>query len=196
MRTELKWLAVAVAVAMGATAAEAGECIRGTVTAKKKKHVQGTIVYLEGTVGKVAAPAEAVRVDQKNMQFEPRVLPILKGTKVEFLNSDTAEHNVYSPDGEKYDLGKWGQGAKREHTFSKAGAYTQLCKFHPAMVAYIVVLENKYFALTKEDGAFEIKDVPPGEYTLAVWNERLKAAPLKVTVEAEKTADVEIALGR
>jgi plastocyanin len=166
------------------------------VVAKPARYQANAVVYLKGVNGKYPPPSKPVHMDQKGMQFEPRVLAVLKGTTVEFLNSDPAEHNIYTPDGEKYDLGKWKQGEKRSYTYGKAGTYTQLCKFHPAMIGYIVVVENPCFALTKQDGSFQIPDVPPGEYTLLVWHERLKANATKVTVEAGKSAEVEIPLAR
>jgi hypothetical protein len=59
------------------------------------------------------------------------------------------------------------------------------------MSAYIVVLQNPYFALTDNIGDFEIKNVPPGTYQLKVWNEKLKTVSQPVTVETGKTTTVE-----
>jgi plastocyanin len=175
---------------------EAKGVIEGRVVAKPARYQANAVVYLQSVNGTFAPPSKPLHMDQTGMQFEPRVLAVLKGATVEFLNSDPAEHNIYTPDGEKYDLGKWNQGEKRSYTFGKAGTYTQLCKIHPAMIGYIVVVENPYFAVTSQDGSFQIAGVPPGEYTLLVWHERLKAIATKVTVEAGKSAEVEIPLAR
>lgn len=169
--------------------------ITGHVVAKPARYRANAVLYLDGLGGGTAS-GKTAHIDQKGMQFEPRVLAIQKGAAVEFLNSDPAEHSVYTPDGEKYDLGKWNRGEKRSYTFKKAGVYTQLCKIHPAMIGYVVVLEGSYFAVSGEDGAFEIRGVPAGEHTLSVWHERLKAQPVKVVVEAGKAAEVEINLAR
>lgn len=170
--------------------------IAGRVVAKPARYQANTVVHLDGVNGSFPPPSKPIQIDQRAMQLEPRVVAILNGTTVEFLNNDTAEHNVYTPDGEKYDLGTWKQGEKRSYTFKKAGVYTQLCKIHPAMIGYVVVLENPYSAVTAGDGSFRITGVPAGEHTVIVWNERFKAQPVKVAVQAGQTTEVEIPLAR
>lgn len=135
-------------------------------------------------------------MDQKNQKFVPFVLPVVVGSTVEFRNSDATGHNVFSPDKEKYDLGVWGKGEKRKYTYKKLGVYTQLCRMHPSMIAYIVVLENPLYAVVGRDGKATIGDVPPGTWTLKVWNERRKAGDVRVTVAAGAAANVAIKLVR
>ena len=135
-------------------------------------------------------------MDQRNQEFIPFVLPVVKGTTVEFLNNDNSGHNVFSPDGEKYDLGTWPKGEMRSYTFEKTGTYAQLCKMHASMLAFIVVLESPYFAVTSKDGAFQIDNVPPGTYTLKIWHERGDAEPASVTVRAGEMATLELEMGR
>ncbi len=182
----------------GLTAASAGEngSITGKVNAKRARYLEGAVIYLEKVDGSFPPPAKPARMDQQNQEFIPHVLAILKGTAVAFLNNDNTGHNVFTPDNETYDLGTWKVGETREYTFNKEGVYTQLCKMHPSMLAFIVVLQNPYFAVTGKDGSFSIDDVPPGEYTLKVWHERKKADPLKVKVNAGKAAAVEFKLHR
>jgi plastocyanin len=148
------------------------------------------VVYLDRIEGKKFTSLERKPVvDQKSLMFIPRVLPVLVGTTVLFKNNDSVTHNVFSPSGEKYDLGNWDQGETREHTFKKAGVYTQLCKLHSEMVAYIVVVETPYFSTTStEDGSFTVRNVPPGKYKLRVWGERLKKAQTETSKEVEVTA--------
>ncbi|MCI0526835.1 MAG: hypothetical protein L0Y56_05185, partial [Nitrospira sp.] len=86
------------------------------------------MVYIEEMPGKgFKPPATPVDMDQKGKVFIPYILPVLVGTTVNFLNSDGFDHNVFSPDGEKYDLGTWGKGEVRGFQFKKPGVYTQLC---------------------------------------------------------------------
>lgn len=168
--------------------------IKGVVKNKWAKRFP-MVVYLDRIDGKTfEPPAKKASVDQKNLAFIPRVLPVLVGTTVEFKNNDTVVHNVFSPSGEKYDLGNWGQGKTAEHTFEKPGTYVQLCKLHAEMVAYVVVVETPYFSTTSvEDQSFEIRNIPAGDYKLKVWGERLKEKQLSfsmdVKVEEGKTTE-------
>jgi Carboxypeptidase regulatory-like domain len=64
------------------------------------------------------------------------------------------------------------------------------------MEGYVVVLQNPYFAVTDKDGHYDIDNVPPGSYTLAVWHQKAKAQPKPVTVDAGKPASVDFVLAR
>jgi plastocyanin len=158
------------------------------------------VVFVQDATGTAKPPAEPATMDQRKMQFIPHVLPVVAGTTVKFLNSDPTPHNVFSPDGEKYNLGTWPQGQAKDYTFSKCTkfpcVYTQLCRVHPEMEGFVVVLSNPYFAVSDKDGHFEIKGVPPGSYKVGVWHPKLKGQPQPVTVEGGKPASVDFALGK
>jgi len=174
-----------------ATGSLSGTCQHSTV-----KKVP-TLVYIDAMPGKeFNAPEPPALMDQKNKEFTPRVLPILVGTTVEFVNNDDFEHNVFSPDGEGYNLGNWGKSQKRSHTFAVPGVYVQLCKVHPEMVSYVVVLKTPYFALADSEGKFKISNVPAGTWKLKIWNEKLKPklldATYEIKVEEGKDTQIEI----
>ncbi len=101
------------------------------------------------------------------MQFIPHVLPVVVGTTVKYLNSDPTPHNVFSPDYEKFNLGTWPQGQTKDHVYAKCAkapcVYTQLCRVHPEMEGFVVVLQNPYFAVTDKEGHFEIDERAAGE---------------------------------
>jgi plastocyanin len=176
----------------------AGSSITGTVTATGLSSNADAVVYLQQAPGTSAPVNETM--DQKKMQFTPHVLAVVAGSTVKFLNSDPTPHNVFSPDHEKYNLGTFPQGQSKDYTFSKCTTfpcvYTQLCRIHPEMEGFVVVLQNRYFAVTDREGKFEIKDVPPGTYTLGVWHPKLKAQPKSVVVVAGKPAEVDFTLTR
>jgi len=174
--------------------------IVGTVKATGLPSNADAVVYVQEVAGSVKPPADPVTMDQRKMQFIPHVLPVVAGTTVKFLNSDPTAHNVFSPDGEKYNLGTWPQGQAKDYVFSKCTkfpcVYTQLCRVHPEMEGFVVVLPNPYFAVSDKEGHFEIKGVPPGPYKVAVWHPKLKGQPQPVTVEGGKPVTVGIALGK
>ena len=170
-----------------ATSGFAGE-IKGKVTAQGMRSSENIAVYVDAISGKTfAAPAKPAVADQKHMTFIPHVLVVLKGTSVEFLNSDPVGHNVYWPSvsGNKklaHNMGTWPQGQKKAFTFNDLGVASLLCNVHPEMSGYVVVVATPYFAVTDKEGNFEIKDVPDGSYTLKTWSEEGKPATQSVSV--------------
>jgi len=172
----------------------AGGGIKGKIVYKKKRWVRNSVVYIENIKGDWK-PKE-ITINQKGSTFIPKYNFATIGATVNFLNSDPTDHNVYSPDHEKYDLGVKPQGGILTHTFKKGGVYTQLCKLHPTMLAYIFVLQNPYYGQCDKEGNFVIENVPPGKHKLLIWNERYKGDPVEVTVEEGKVAEVEIKLHR
>jgi plastocyanin len=198
IRQALSFATTVALLAIPIAAAGAGGTITGTIKVAGASSSADGIVYIVQAPG--GAPGQAVEMDQRKMQFIPHVLPVVAGTTVKFLNSDPTPHNVFSPDYEKYNLGTWPQGQTKDHVFDKCKSfpcvYTQLCRVHPEMEGFIVVLQNPYFAVTGRDGKFEITNVPPGSYQLGVWHEKGKAAAKPVVVDASKPAVVDFDLKR
>jgi plastocyanin len=185
--------ALAVSASRG-RAADNGS-VTGTVVAKGLSTNADVVVRLEAPGLAPKPPATPVEMDQKGKTFVPHVLPLVQGATVKFLNSDPFAHNVFSPEG-RYDLGSWQQGQTMDRAFTKPGVYTQLCRIHPEMEAYVVVLDTPYFAKTDQTGAFQISNVPPGRYTLVAWSEKLKEARQPVTVEAGKPTAAQVLLSK
>jgi len=178
--------------------------IKGAISAAGVRSPEDVVVYIQKVPGEHRPPAEPVAVDQKKLVFIPHVSAIVKGTTVAFRNGDPLLHNVMWPasDDASYpakNLGTWGQNDTRNFTFDKEGHVVLLCNIHAEMEGHIIVLQNPFFAITAKDGLYEIKNVPPGEYTVTAWYpqpKKLKAKSVKVTVAAGKTAKLDISLGR
>ena len=185
---------VAILVLAASPALAAGGNVTGKVEATPAKYLEDTVVYLKKVPG--SHPPRSVEMDQKGMKFIPRILIVTVGDTVKYLNHDSVDHNVFSPDNGGYNLGMFKGGETRTETFKKEGVYTQLCSIHPEMLAYIFVGENPYAAAVDKTGRFTIKNVPPGTYQIAVWNPKLKADEQSVTVTAGKPAEVNFAIKR
>jgi plastocyanin len=174
---------------MFAAQGQAGD-IKGKVTAPGMRSAEHIAVYVEAVPGKsFEAPPEHVLVDQKKMTFVPHVTVVLKGTTVDFQNSDPVGHNVYWPaiSGNKklaHNLGTWPQGQKKSFQFNDLGAASLLCNVHPEMSGYVVVVPTPYFAVTDKEGNFVIKGAPTGHYTLKTWSEEGKVTSQDVDVTA------------
>lgn len=172
---------------------EATGTIKGVVKTPWVKRYE-SLVYVDRVEGKTfPPPKEAVFMGQKNLVFKPHILPVLKGTTVDFTNDDTVVHNVFAPPGaaKRFNLGTYGVGVTKTETFDALGEVPLLCNVHAEMLGFVIVLQNPYFALTDKAGNFEIKGVPPGTYQLKVWHEKLQGTVQDVTVEAGKSASVE-----
>jgi plastocyanin len=168
----------------------AGE-LKGTIKATGLKSSADAVVYIDSIPGKTfTPPKEHAKMDQAKLTFVPHVLPVLQGTTVDFVNSDAVLHNVFSPDKccEKFNLGSWPQGKSRSYTFKNLCEATVLCHVHPEMEGYVVVLPTPWFAVTDKTGAYEIKDVPDGSYTVKVWHAKFKTQPSKSVKVAGATA--------
>ena len=184
----------ALACATATSALAEGGTVSGKVEATPPKFAEETVVYLKDA--KSSGAPRTLAMDQKNLKFVPKVLAVAKGDTVKFLNHDGVAHNVYSPDGEAYNLGTFKPNEERTHTFEQEGPYTQLCSIHPEMLGFVFVAPSPYAAAVDAKGNYVIKDVPPGTYKVAVWNSHLKAPDKPVTVAAGKTVQVDFAVKR
>ena len=177
---------------------QAGD-INGKVSAADLKSAGNISVYIDTISGKkFDRPTEHVSVDQRNMVFVPHVLVVLRGTTVDFLNSDQVAHNVYWPSvgGNKtlrHSLTIVSPGQKKSFQFDDLGAAQLLCNMHSEMIGYIVVVPTPYFALTGSDGTFTIKNVPAGTYTLKTWSADGKPSSQSITVtDAPTNVDITV----
>ena len=137
-------------------------------------------------------------VAQKDGAFDPRVIPVVAGSEVEWPNRDEIYHNVFSMSEVKpFDLGmyKSTDDAKRL-VFEKPGQVDVFCAIHSEMHCVVLVLPNPWFSKSDRRGRFEIRDVPPGKYRLKAWHERLpvKFIEIEVPEAGELTLDIEMGL--
>jgi hypothetical protein len=143
------------------------------------------VVYLESVprgAFEVPPPGRAV-LDQKDETFVPHVLAVTVGTTVVFPNSDLVYHNVFSLSKAKsFDLGRYPRGQSRSVRFDRPGMVRVFCEIHSHMSAFVLVFAHRFFDTTDETGRYRIEGVPPGTYTVAVWNEGEVRTTRSVTV--------------
>ena len=172
----------------------------GAVPPAPGEHAQdewrNIVVYIE----RLPSAAQAVRADravlrQRDERFLPHVLPIVRGTSVEFPNDDALFHNVFSLSrAREFDLGRYPQGTSRSVTFDRTGIVQVFCHIHSDMSAVVLVLDNGYFAVPDSTGRYSIPDLPAGEYTLVAWHERIRPITHRLRVEPGQLARVDFTI--
>jgi len=156
------------------------------------------VLFLKKVPGKYAPPKDHVQLDQKYLQFTHRVLPILKGTTVDFTNHDPVYHNVFSNSKTNhFDLGRKRHGAKASVVMDHSEVPVRVyCEIHSAMKSNILVLDNPFFTVVQPGQKFKIPNIPPGTYTLVAWHDYWKPVEKKITVKSGTTTSVDIVLSR
>ena len=173
-------------VALGCTAVGARVSsvdVAGRVTLGGKP-APDVVVWLEGARAAAAPSSARTVLDQRNLQFAPRVLAVRIGTTVEFPNNDRVFHNVFSfRDGKKFDLGIYPIGSVKHVHFDKPGVSRLFCNIHPRMAAYVISVDSPHFAVSDGSGNFTLPDVASGTYTYHAW--RAGGSSLSGTVVVE-----------
>lgn len=146
------------------------------------------IVYLADAKPTTPPAAMRVKVVQRGEQFLPPVTAVTVGSVVEFPNEDPFFHNVFSLSrARSFDLGRYPSGESRERSFPRAGIVKVYCDIHSHMSALIMVLEHPWFTIPAENGSFTLPPVPPGQYTLVAWHERIGEQRQRITVTSGET---------
>ncbi len=144
--------------------------------------VTDAVVYFLPKAGAVAPKAQRFTVDTRSKGFKPSVLVVPVGSTVGFENSDSILHNVFSRSGANgFDLGFYGPGQTRQHTFARTGLVVVNCSVHQNMRANVLVLGTPYFTRPDKKGRFQIDGLPPGAGTLVIWHPR--GAPISLELE-------------
>jgi plastocyanin len=128
-------------------------------------------------------PPRPVAIRQEDKRFSPHILPLVRGSVVAFPNEDDVFHNVFSLSSTKaFDLGRYPRGEAKSVVFTKPGIVQVFCHIHSDMSAILLVLDNPFFATPGLDGHFVIDSLPPGDYVIVGWHERIKAVSRTVRV--------------
>ena len=146
------------------------------------------VVYVTGARPGSAPPPMRARIAQKDEQFRPQLTAVTVGSTIDFPNEDPFFHNVFSLSRARtFDLGRYPSGESRERTFPRAGIVKVYCDIHSHMSALVMVLDHAFFTIPTEDGAFTLPPVPPGDYTLVAWHERIGEQRQRIKVAAGST---------
>jgi hypothetical protein len=175
---------------------------------KGKAYDESLVVGPKGTLGNAfiyiksglegknfEVPATPIVIDQAGCWFRPRVLGIQVNQVLQVINSDPVTHNIHpmAVVNREWNHSMGPGDAPIDRKFLKPEVMVPVkCNIHSWMHAFIGVVDNPYFAVSKDDGSFEIKNLPPGDYTLAVWQEKLGTQEQHVTVTPNQSSTVSI----
>jgi plastocyanin len=156
------------------------------------KTLGNVFVYVKDGLGNYVfdTPTQAVQLDQHGCRYTPHVFGIRVGQPLEITNSDMTLHNIHAvpKNNSEFNTGQPLQGMKHEHTFTAPEVMVPFkCDVHGWMNAYVGVVNHPFFAVTKEDGKFELKGLPAGTYTIEAWHERLGPMTQSVTIAEKET---------
>ena len=180
------------AIADGRPVVQASDDVLVGVVRVKGRSQKDVVVWLEGSAPAPPSGRRRIVLDQRNLQFSPRVLAVSVGTKVEMPNSDRVFHNVFSfHDGKRFDLGLYPVGTAKVVTFDKPGLSRIFCNIHPTMAAYILAVDSGYVAVSDARGQFAMTRVPHGSYTYHAWRPGDETTTGTVTVQAGTRLEIE-----
>ncbi len=164
------------------------------------KGIKNAVVFLPAVNGgPLFSRLESnLTIDQRDCVYAPHVLLVPAGATVDIKNSDGILHNIhtYSEKNPAFNTAQPKFKKIISKTFAQPEIIRVTCDVHDWMTAWIVVQDHPYYALTDATGAFQLSDVPPGEYELGVWHEALGEHFRSVSVTADHSASVEVRLAR
>lgn len=171
----LIWAGVCIGILSSAVQAQSRLMVH--VQDAQGRPLPGALVFLESEqAAREVRPMPDQELAQVNKAFVPQVLPITRGTAVHFPNRDTVRHHVYSFSQPKpFELKLYIGSPAKPVVFDQAGVVVIGCNIHDHMVAWILVLDTPYFALTDQQGRAELTLSPAPNYRLRAWHPRLPA---------------------
>ena len=184
MKGPVRFLLLAILALVPTRVAKGQASVGGTLYAPGVRTEGAVVFLLPRDATRFAEPRERQVIDQVNLRFSPRVLPLRTGTTVEFRNSDPVLHNVFGPadPGPGFNLGTYPRGEQRPHTFAEPGVHVILCNVHPEMVAYVVAVPTTYHSVVDAAGEFYVEQVPAGRYSVNVWHPQIAGFSTLLTI--------------
>ena len=177
-------------------------CLKEATSTQTEYYIVGddgelgnVFIYVkEGLEGRsFPIPSDVVTLDQRGCRYTPHVFGIQVGQTLVIVNNDPTLHNIHATPAanEEFNTGQPIQGMKYERTFSTPEIMVPFrCDVHSWMNAYVGVLNHPYFAVTSENGAFDISNLPPGDYVVEAWHETMGVQTQNVTVGEGATAEL------
>ena len=177
-------------------------CVKEATSAETEYFVVGdggalgnVFVYVkEGLGGRsFPTPSEPITLDQDGCRYHPHVFGIQVGQPLTIVNSDPTLHNIHATPAmnDEFNTGQPIEGMKFDRTFTSTEVMVPFkCDVHGWMNAYVGVLDHPYFAVSDSSGTFDISTLPPGDYVIEAWHEKLGTQTQNVTIGEKETKEI------
>ena len=163
------------------------------------REIGGVVISLEGVAKGKPREEQTVLFENRTCRFLPRVNAVAAGSLLIISNADPIMHNTHIRKDSRFGVTVVNvaqpPGSKEiRKPLHESGILDIRCDAHAFMYASIHVFEHPYFAVTNEDGRFELTHVPPGTYRLKVWHETLGVRERTVVVPGKESITVNVEL--
>ena len=162
-----------------------------TVLTGPGNSLRNVVVYISrGAPAPSPVPSAPVTFDQLDCHYSTHILAFRAGQEVKISNSDPLSHNIHplAKVNREWNKIQLPGTPPFSYTYDNEEFIPVKCNLHPWMQGYFVVLKTSFFAVTGDDGRFEIPDLPPGHYTLTAWHESLGTQTAEIDVPASGDA--------
>ena len=170
----------------------------GTLTGKVQSiGPEPVVIWVEGIHGNFSPSSKKPSINHKNKNFDPAILIIMKGTTVDFPNSDDIFHSAYSESkSNPFDLGIYGPGNDQHMTFNNPGLVKVFCHIHDHMYTFIHVVNNPFFTTVNESNEYTIPDIPKGTYRVKTWKTPRSYDTKTITINGDEMVSLNFRLRR
>jgi len=164
------------------------------VMADAKGELQNVIVFVAEGLGDRSfdPPTGPAVIDQKGCMYQPHVLAVRANQPLDVVNDDPTSHNIHPMPANNREWNKAEPpGTKLEEEFAREEiAIPVKCNVHPWMRSYVAVFKHPYFAVTGQNGSFDLSNLPPGTYTIKAWHEKFGTSTQTITIGTNETKEM------
>jgi plastocyanin len=167
----------------------------GDLLLSPQKELRNAVVWLDNPPANAVSQTQTAKIemDQNGCLFIPRIVLVPAGGTVDFLNNDRLLHNIHATPKLNVSFNRTQPKSRTiPVTFAKPEIVRINCDLHSWMLGWVVVTGHPFYAITGADGQFAFDGLPPGQYKLQIWHERLGTVAANVTVGDKQAGGVTV----
>ena len=162
-----------------------GPVYRQNFVMDENNNLANVLVYLKNIDYKGEVTKSQAVLDQNGCVYLPHIMGVMKGQEILIKNSDATLHNIHGlpKENSEFNFAMPKVLKEKKMTLVKSeSAFKVKCDVHPWMNAFVQVFDHPYFAVTSNNGSYQINNIPPGTYEVVAWQEKFKNKTLSQTV--------------